>query len=230
VQLVLYAERQLGFGGGGYGLLLAALGLGGLLSATFNGRLAASTKVSAIAVVTGSVFCATQLVYAATDTLAVALAATLVGGAGFVACEVVAETALARVVASDSLGRVMGVVDAVSVAAMISGALLAPLIISLTSLTTSFVVLGAVTLIATGLSEPACAGRELSRARSGSSVAHCHHPKASGRSRRTARRAGTTRFGIAALLLPPGVDIVVRSAGACLLRRHRRTRGRASRW
>jgi len=216
VQLVLYAERQLGFGGGGYGLLLAALGLGGLLSATFNGRLAASTKVSAIVVVTGSVFCATQLVYAATDTLAVALAATLVGGAGFVACEVVAETALARVVASDSLGRVMGVVDAVSVAAMISGALLAPLIISLTSLTTSFVVLGAVTLIATGLSRAGLRGLdELSRARSeqlASRIAIIQRlPVVAG-----APLVVLEQLASASQLctLPPGVDIVVEGAPA----------------
>ena len=142
VQLVLYAERQLGFGSEGYGYLLAALGLGGLLSATVNGRLAASTKVSGLVVVTGALFCATQLAYAATGNLAVALAATLVGGAGFVACEVVAETALARVVPSDVLGRVMGVIDAVSVAAMISGAILAPLFVTWMSLTTSLVVLG----------------------------------------------------------------------------------------
>ena len=33
VQLVVYAERSLGLGSGGYGVLLTALGLGGLLSA-----------------------------------------------------------------------------------------------------------------------------------------------------------------------------------------------------
>jgi len=119
VQLVLFAERQLGLGAEGYGYLLAAMGLGGLLSATVNGRLAASTRVSSIAIVAGALFCATGLVYAATHNLAMALVVTLVGGAGFVACEVVAETALARVVPGDVLGRVMGVIDAVSVAAMI---------------------------------------------------------------------------------------------------------------
>ena len=45
VQLVLYAASRLDLGAGGYGYLLAAAGVGGLLSAIVNGRLATSTKV-----------------------------------------------------------------------------------------------------------------------------------------------------------------------------------------
>ena len=216
VQLVLYAERQLGFGSEGYGYLLAALGLGGLLSATVNGRLAASTKVSGLVVVTGALFCATQLAYAATGNLAVALAATLVGGAGFVACEVVAETALARVVPSDVLGRVMGVIDAVSVAAMISGAILAPLFVTWMSLTTSLVVLGVATLVVIGLSRAGLRGLdELSRARSellASRVAVIQRlPVVAG-----APLVVLEQLASASQLcpLPPGVDVVVQGAPA----------------
>lgn len=149
VQLVLYAASQLDTGAAGYGYLLAASGLGGLLSATVNARLAASTKVAGIVVVAGAAFCATQLAYAWTTEIAIALLVTLLGGAGFVACEVVAETALARVVRSEVLGRVMGVYDAVSVAAMVLGAVLAPVLIAQTSLRTSFVVLGIATVVVT---------------------------------------------------------------------------------
>jgi MFS family permease len=149
VQLVLYAEQRLDVGADGYGYLLAAMGLGGLLSAVFNGRLAASTKVAMIVVATGLAFCVTQLVYARVDLIAVALVATVIGGAGFVACEVVAETAVARVVATDVLGRVMGVFDAMSVASMVTGAVLAAVLVTTTSLRTSFVVLGAATVVAT---------------------------------------------------------------------------------
>jgi len=149
VQLVLYAASRLDAGAAGYGYLLAVAGLGGLLSATVNARLAASTKVAGIVVVAGAVFCATQLAYAWTTELAIALLVTLLGGAGFVACEVVAETALARVVRSEVLGRVMGVFDALSVAAMVLGAVLAPVLIARTSLRTSFVVLGIATVVVT---------------------------------------------------------------------------------
>jgi MFS family permease len=149
VQLVLYAANRLDAGAAGYGYLLAVAGLGGLLSATVNARLAASTKVAGIVVVAGAVFCASQLAYAWTTELAIALLVTLLGGAGFVACEVVAETALARVVRSEVLGRVMGVFDALSVAAMVLGAVLAPVLVARTSLRTSFVVLGIATVVVT---------------------------------------------------------------------------------
>jgi MFS family permease len=149
VQLVLYAASRLDAGAAGYGYLLAVAGLGGLLSATVNARLAASTKVAGVVVVAGAVFCATQLAYAWTTELVIALLVTLLGGAGFVACEVVAETALARVVRSEVLGRVMGVFDALSVAAMVLGAVLAPVLIARTSLRTSFVVLGIATVVVT---------------------------------------------------------------------------------
>ena len=149
VQLVLYASNRLDVGAAGYGYLLAVAGLGGLLSATVNARLAASTKVAGIVVVAGAVFCATQLAYAWTTELAIALLVTLLGGAGFVACEVVAETALARVVRSEVLGRVMGVFEALSVAAMVLGAVLAPVLVARTSLRASFVVLGIATVVVT---------------------------------------------------------------------------------
>ena len=149
VQLVLYASSRLDAGAAGYGYLLAVAGLGGLLSATVNARLAASTKVAGIVVVAGAAFCATQLAYAWTTELAIALLVTLLGGAGFVACEVVAETALARIVRSEVLGRVMGVFEALSVAAMVLGAVLAPVLIAWTSLRTSFIVLGIATVVVT---------------------------------------------------------------------------------
>jgi MFS family permease len=149
VQLVLFAERTLGLGAGGYGILLAAAGAGGLLSAFVNGRLATSTKVSLIAVGAAALVCATQFAYAGVEEVVLACAVTLVGGAGLVAAEVVAETALARIVPTDVLGRVMGVFDASSVAAMVAGAVLAPVVIAATTLRASFLVLGAVSLAVT---------------------------------------------------------------------------------
>lgn len=149
VQLVLYSQGPLDLGEGGYGWLLAAAGAGGLLSATINGRLALSTRVSAIVVGAAALVCASQLIYAAVEVVLVAVAATILGGAGMVAAEVVAETALSRIVPADVLGRVMGVFDALSVAAMVAGAVFAPIVIAWTSLTASFLVLGALTLIVT---------------------------------------------------------------------------------
>ena len=216
VQLVLYAERELGLGAEGYGYLLAAAGVGGLLSAAINGRLAASTRVSGIVVITGALFCATQIGYAATGDIAVALLAALVGGAGFVACQVVAETALARVVPGDVLGRVMGVVDALSVAAMVSGAALAPVIIAWTSLTTSLIVVGFATLLVIVLCLAGLRGLDaLSRERAALLASRVtvlrRLPIVAG-----APPAVLEQLGSASQLcpLPPGVDIVVQGAPA----------------
>jgi MFS family permease len=149
VQLVVYAAHRLDLGAAGYGYLLTAGGVGGLLSAAVNPRLATSTRVSGIVVVSGALYCATQLAYAGVSELVLALAVTLIGGAGFVACEVVAETALARVAPAGSLGRLMGVVEAVAVGAMVAGALLAPVLLAWTSLRTSFLILGSTALLTT---------------------------------------------------------------------------------
>src|SRR5262245_35897617 len=161
VQLVLYAERDLDLGTGGYGVLLAALGAGGLLSALVNGRLAASTKVSVIVVGAAAIACATQLGYAYVDGVVLAVAVTVAGGAAIVIAEVVAETALARIVPADVLGRVMGVFTAMSVAAMVLGAVLASILITGTSLQTSFLALGLGALVVTLLTLPRLRGLDV---------------------------------------------------------------------
>lgn len=216
VQLVLYAQNNLGLGPQGYGYLLAAAGIGGVLSATINGRLATSTKVSLIVVASGAVFCLTQLAYAWTDQVALALAFTLLGGIGVVACEVVAETAVARIVHPDLLGRVMGAFDALSVAAMILGALLAPVLINRASLQISFLVLGTIALMTTLGCWIALRGLDrMSRQRSealATRVAIIERlPIAAG-----APLSVLEQLASAAQIcaLPPGVDVVVQGAPA----------------
>lgn len=151
VQLVVYARHSLGLGRGGYGVLLTAMGVGGVLSAIGNGRLAASRRVSLIVCLAASLACVTQLVYAGSGVLVIALAITVVGSIGLVSCEVVGETALARITPRPALGRVVGIYDAASVATCVAGALLAPALIATTSLRISLLVLGAGTLAITGV-------------------------------------------------------------------------------
>ena len=216
VQLVVYTDTELDLGSGGYGWLLAALGVGGVLSAVFNGRLAAGTRVSAVVIVSAALYCATQLLYAVTDVLAVALLGTVVGGAGFVTCEVVAETALARVVPDDALGRVLGLMQGVSIAMMLAGAALAPVLINVTSLSTSFALLGVATLVVVFGSRAALGGLDaLSRERAetlASRVAVIDRlPLVTGVPRLVLERlAGSSQF----VPLPPGVDVVVEGAPA----------------
>jgi MFS family permease len=149
VQLVVYARHSLGLGRGGYGLLLTAAGVGGLLSAFVNGRLSTSRSVSVIIIVTSLLACATELAYAGVNLLTVALGVTMIGNAALVACEVVGETVLARITPREALGRVVGIFDAASVAAMVAGAVLAPILIAATSLRGSLIVLGGVAIAIT---------------------------------------------------------------------------------
>jgi MFS family permease len=216
VQLVLYADNELGLGAEGYGWLLAALGVGGVLSAVVNGRLAASTRVSVIMIATALLFIATQFVYAATGAAGIALLATAAGGAGFVACEVVGETALARVVPEDVLGRVLGVMAGVSVAALLAGAVVAPLLIGWTSLTMSFVALGTVAVAVVLASRVALAGLDaLSRERAealASRIAVIERlPVVTGAPRPALEQLARASQVIP---LPAGVDVVVEGAPA----------------
>jgi MFS family permease len=142
VQLVIYGTRSLDLGTSGYGILLAMSSVGGLVSGVFNGQLATSRRLTLVVVGAGVLACATQLAYAASDALALALFVTVAGGAGLVCCEVVSETLLARVTPRDALGRIAGLFDASSIAAMMGGAVLAAVLVRTTSLSESFWILG----------------------------------------------------------------------------------------
>jgi len=216
VQLVVYARQSLGLGSGGYGVLLTAAGAGGLVSALINGRLSTSRRVSLIVVVTGSLACATQLAYAGVQVLAIALAVTVIGNAALVSCEVVAETALARVVPREALGRVIGVFDAASVAAMVAGAILAPVLVAATSLRASLLILGAAALAITLLCRIGLRGLDVLNARRADALA----------ARVKVLQGLPVTVGVPQIVLeqlasaalfcplPPGVDVVVQGAPA----------------
>ena len=216
VQLVVYARQSLGLGSGGYGVLLTAAGVGGLVSAAANGRLSTSRRVSLIVIVTGSLACATQLAYAGVQVLAIALAVTVIGNAGLVSCEVVAETALARIVPREALGRVIGVFDAVSVAAMVAGAILAPVLLAATSLRASLLILGAAAVTITLLCRLGLRGLDALNARRADALA----------SRVNVLQGLPVTVGVPQIVLeqlaaaaqfcplPPGVDVVVQGAPA----------------
>jgi len=216
VQLVVYATHSLGLGRGGYGVLLTAAGAGGLVSAVANGRLSTSRRVSVVVVVTGLLACATQLAYAGVQVLTIALAVTVIGNAALVSCEVVGETALARIVPREALGRVIGIFDAVSVAAIVAGAVLAPVLVVLTSLRASLVILGAAAILITLVCGLGLRGLDALNARRAGALASGVEvlqglPVTAG-----VPRIVLEQLAAAALFcpLPPGVDVVVQGAPA----------------
>jgi MFS family permease len=216
VQLVVYARQSLGLGSGGYGVLLTAAGAGGLVSAVANGRLSTHRRVSLIVIVTGSLACATQFAYAGVQMLTIALAVTVIGNAGLVSCEVVGETALARIVPREALGRVIGIFNAVSVAAMVAGAVLAPILVASTSLRASLLILGAAALLTTLVCRLGLRGLDALNAQRADALA----------SRVKVLEGLSVTTGVPQIVLeqlasaaqfcplPPGVDVVVQGAPA----------------
>ena len=216
VQLVVYATHSLGLGSGGYGVLLTAAGAGGLVSALVNGRLSTSRRVSLIVIVASLLACATQLAYAGVQVLTIALAVTVIGNAALVSCEVVGETALARIVPREALGRVIGIFNAVSVAAMVAGAVLAPVLVALTSLRASLLVLGAAAMLMTLVCGLGLRGLDALSARRAEALASRVEvlqglPVTAGVPRIVLEQlAAAAQF----CPLPPGVDVVVQGAPA----------------
>ena len=216
VQLVVYARQSLGLGSGGYGLLLTAAGAGALMIAVATGRLATSRRVSLIIVATGSLMCATQLAYAGVNVLWMALAVTVIGNAGLVSCEVVSETAVARIVPREALGRVIGIFSAVSAGAVVAGAVLAPVLVASTSLRASLLILGAAALLITLLCRVGLRGLDAVNAEHADALA----------SRVTVLEGLPVTVGVPQIVLeqlasaaqflplPPGVDVVVQGAPA----------------
>jgi MFS family permease len=216
VQLVVYATHSLRLGRGGYGVLLTAAGAGGLVSALVNGRLSTSRRVSLIVIVAGLLACATQLAYAGVQVLTIALAVTVIGNAALVSCEVVGETTLARIAPREALGRVIGIFDAVSVAAMVAGAVLAPVLVALTSLRVSLLILGAAAIVITLVCGLGLRGLDALSARRADALASRVEVL-----QRLPVTAGVPRIVLEQLAaaaqfcpLPPGVDVVVQRAPA----------------
>jgi hypothetical protein len=216
VQLVVYGSRSLDLGTSGYGLLLAASGAGGLVSALLNGQLATSRRLTLVVVSAGVLACATQFVYASSDALPLALLVTALGGAGLVCCEVVSETLLARVTPRDTLGRIAGLFDTSSIGAMVAGAVLASTLVKATSLSSSFWILGAAAVVIAALSLLGLRGLdEASRKRSEALASRLAIVE------RLPITQGTPRLVLEHLAsasqlcpLPPGVDVVVQGTPA----------------
>ncbi|MGH8921041.1 MAG: cyclic nucleotide-binding domain-containing protein, partial [Actinomycetes bacterium] len=197
-------------------VLLTAAGAGGLVSAAANGRLSTSRRVSLIVIAGGSLACAAQLAYAGVQVLAVALAVTVIGNAGLVSCEVAGETALARIVPREALGRVIGIFNAVSAAAIVAGAVLASVLATSASLRASLLILGAAALAITLGCRLGLRGLDaLSAQRAGALASRAKVlqglPVAAGVPQIVLEQlAAAAQF----CPLPPGVDVVVQGAPA----------------
>jgi predicted MFS family arabinose efflux permease len=146
VLLVLVAHR-LGLGAAGYGYLLAASGLGGVLSSGLANRAAAAERPRRVLAVTLlAIGIPLPLLGVSAPLPAIVVLAALVG-AGSLVAEVVGDTHLQRSLDPAVFARAYGLVVPACVAGIVIGALLAPLGVALLGLSGTLVLLGAAVML-----------------------------------------------------------------------------------
>lgn len=140
VLFVVYSEERLGIGPDGFGLLLAGLGVGGVLMAPLVNRLAGSPRLATIITLgmIGYTLPTALLLWIQEPALAVGV--QVARGAGTLVVDVLAITALQRSLASDLLARVFGVFNALVLAAISLGALVTAPLLSWVGLDTTLLV------------------------------------------------------------------------------------------
>lgn len=141
--LLLLLARQLGLGDAGYGYLLAALGVGGVLGTLVAGRVASASRQGPLlmaAVVTVSL---PAMLLAITSWVPVALLWALLIGAGSVVVEVASDTSLQRRLAPEVLARGAGIALPAAFAGIVLGSLVAAPLVMMFGLSGALVAIGA---------------------------------------------------------------------------------------
>jgi MFS family permease len=142
VLFVVVSRDQLGTGSAGYGYLLAALGVGGILMAGFMNRIAAARRLGAIIVIGMAVYCLPTALLTVVHAAWIAFVLEAIRGAGTIIVDVLAITALQRLVKPDVVARVFGVFFALVLGAISLGALLMPILLGSLGLNTTLLIMG----------------------------------------------------------------------------------------
>jgi hypothetical protein len=129
VLLLVAATEVLGMGEGGFGTLNAALVIGSFLAVFVGGRAARSGRTNAALVAFAVVGGASFALVAVAPAPFVAVGLLLLCGLCLTTTEVLSVTALQRNLSDTVLARVFGVADSLTVAAMLAGAAVAPLLV-----------------------------------------------------------------------------------------------------
>ncbi|MGI8699635.1 MAG: MFS transporter [Nocardioidaceae bacterium] len=126
VLLVVLSRDVLGTGAQGYGYLLAGLGTGGVLAAGAVTRLERLPRLGFVILAGMAIYCLPTLLFLVVTTPVVAFVIEVVRGAGTLAVDVLAISALQRSLQSDQLARVFGAFNASLLAAVLLGATVTP--------------------------------------------------------------------------------------------------------
>ncbi len=167
VLFVVISRDQLGTGSTGYGYLLAGLGIGGILITGLMNRIAAARRLGAIIVAGMAVYCLPTALLTVVHAPWLAFLVEVVRGAGTIVVDVLAITALQRLVKPDVLARVFGVFFALVLAAVSLGALLMPILLGAVGLTTTLLIMGFAIPALSVAAYPLLRALELTRTRRG---------------------------------------------------------------
>jgi predicted MFS family arabinose efflux permease len=144
VLFVFVSRDKLGTGPEGYGYLLAALGVGGLLAAALVNRLSASRRLGLVIAVSMILYCAPTALLTVVHTPSVAFVIQVVRGAGTLIVDTLALTALQRSLPSNMIARVFGVFWALILGAINLGAIAMPPILGAVGLNATLLLVGLV--------------------------------------------------------------------------------------
>jgi hypothetical protein len=134
VLFVAVSQDRLHTGASGYGYLLTALGVGGLIATPLAGRLAKSPRLALVLIGGMTLYCLPTVALIFTTSPAVAFAVQVVRGFATFVVDVLVITELQRSLPDDLIARVFGIFWALVLGAIALGALVTPAILSLLGL------------------------------------------------------------------------------------------------
>jgi MFS family permease len=144
-------SRKIGAGNSGYGLLLGAYGIGGLIGATVTGRMSSAARWRPTLIAALLLIATMLVILGSVPNLFEALAASLLVGGGMVVGEVLSDTALPSMLDDDVLARAYGLAFPASLGGIVAGSLLAGPLVSLLGIAGAFTASGFTVLVVCGL-------------------------------------------------------------------------------
>lgn len=142
VLFVVLSENNLGTGPEGFGYLLTALGVGGIIAAPLVSKLGSSARLGTVIALGMIVYTLPTALMVLVSDPAVAFALQVVRGAGTLVVDVLALTALQRTLPPYLVARVYGVFIALVLTAISLGAAVTPVLLSLFGLTGTLLIYG----------------------------------------------------------------------------------------
>jgi predicted MFS family arabinose efflux permease len=142
VFFVFLSRDRLGTGATGYGYLLVALGVGGIIASVFVNRLAALPRLSVVLAAGMVAYAAPTALLVLVHSPALAFAIEVFRGVATLLVDVLAVTALQRSLAPELISRVFGVFWALAIAGLAAGAFVTPFLLNWLGLDSSLLVAG----------------------------------------------------------------------------------------